>query len=64
VAAVAFDRDLVFLVPGDNAEGTYHHASPAAYAALLFSPDEPIVVPVETSADAGVEARGVLAMPA
>src|SRR5512134_1304806 len=60
VAAVAFDRDVLVAVAGDDTEGARHHAGPAADAPFFFPTDVALIVPVETAGDAGVDAGRVL----
>src|SRR5512143_2669412 len=61
MAAVAFHRYVLFLIPGDNAEGAGHDAGPASDAPLLSAAHEHLVVTVQATADASVKARCVLA---
>jgi hypothetical protein len=63
-AAVTAHR-LVFLqMAADDPVGTDHYTGPAADALVRVGADDAIGIPTDGAADAGIHARGILAVPA
>jgi len=64
VAAVTFEGDFLIFLTAHHPVGTYHDAGPAAHALLLFPSHRSLVISIERSGDASVEARCGVAMAA